>query len=121
MPARPIILDANILIRFVLGERVPSLLAAYAATIDFLVPDTAFDETPKHVPEILRARGDDGIGAAVALAALDAVTACDQSDWSIGSSCAKSTFNAPASGQGRTCRPGRPGGRLQTPHSLRAR
>lgn len=75
MPARPIILNANILIRFVLGERVPALLATYAATIDFLAPDTAFDETRKHLPEILRARGDDGIGAAAALAALDAVTA----------------------------------------------
>ena len=75
MPARPIILDANILIRFVLGEKVPALLATYAATIDFLAPDTAFDETRQHLPEILRARGDDGIGAAAALAALDAVTA----------------------------------------------
>lgn len=42
MPARPIILDANILIRCVLGEKVPALQAAYAATIDFLAPDTAF-------------------------------------------------------------------------------
>ena len=75
MPARPIILDANILIRFVLGERVPALLSAYAATIDFLAPDTAFDEARKHLPEILRARGDDGTGAAAALAALDALIA----------------------------------------------
>jgi hypothetical protein len=43
MPARPIVLDANILIRFVLGEKVASLLAAHAATIDFLAPDTAFN------------------------------------------------------------------------------
>ena len=30
------ILDANILIRFVLGEKVPALLAARTATINFL-------------------------------------------------------------------------------------
>ena len=74
MPARPIILDANILIRCVLGEKVPALLAAHAATIDFLAPDTAFEEARKHLPAILRARGDDGTGGAAALAALDAVT-----------------------------------------------
>ena len=75
MPARPIILDANILIRFVLGEKVPALLTAHAATIDFLAPDTAFEEARKHLPTILRARGDDGTGEAAALDELDAVTA----------------------------------------------
>ena len=74
-PARPIILDANILIRFVLGDKVPALLAAHATTIDFLAPDTAFEEARKHLPTILRARGDDGTGEAAALEALDAVTA----------------------------------------------
>ena len=75
MKARPIVLDANILIRFVLGEKVPALLAAHAATIDFLAPDTAFEEACKHLPVILRTRGDDGTGEAAALQALDAVTA----------------------------------------------
>jgi hypothetical protein len=40
MPARPIVLDANILIRSVLGEKVPALLASHAATIDFLASTT---------------------------------------------------------------------------------
>lgn len=75
MPARPIILDANILIRCVLGEKVPNLLAAHAARIDFLAPDTAFEEACKHLPTILRARGDDGTGMVAALDELDAVTA----------------------------------------------
>jgi predicted nucleic acid-binding protein len=74
MPVRPIILDANILIRCVLGEKVPALLAAHAATIDFLAPDTAFEEARTHLPAILRARGDDGTGETAALAALDAAT-----------------------------------------------
>ena len=74
MPARPIILDANILIRYVIGAKVLALLAAHSAMIDFLAPDTAFEEARKHLPVILRARGDDGTGEAAALAALDAVT-----------------------------------------------
>jgi hypothetical protein len=42
MSARPIILDANILIRCVLGVRVSALLAAHTTQIDFLAPDIAF-------------------------------------------------------------------------------
>lgn len=71
---RAIVLDANILIRYVLGERVPTLLAAHAADFDFLAPDTAFDEARHHLPGIMRAHGDEGHAAAAALRALDAVT-----------------------------------------------
>lgn len=71
---RPIILDANILIRLVVGERVRALLAAYSAKIDFLAPDTAFEEAARHLPSILRARGDDGTATAAALEALEAAT-----------------------------------------------
>ena len=71
---RPIILDANILIRLVVGERVRALLAAHAARIDFLAPDTAFEEASRHLPPILRARGDDGTATAAALEELEAVT-----------------------------------------------
>lgn len=70
---RAIVLDANILIRYVLGARVPALLATHAATIDFLAPDTAFAEARKHLPGILRARGEEDAGSAKGLAALDAL------------------------------------------------
>lgn len=70
---RAIVLDANILIRYVLGERVPALLAAHATTVDFLAPDLAFDEARHHLPAILRSHGDDGRAGAAALRALDAV------------------------------------------------
>jgi predicted nucleic acid-binding protein len=75
VPARPIVLDANILIRCVLGERVPALLATHAARIDFLAPDTAFEEARRHLPAILRARGADPQVEAGALDVLDAATA----------------------------------------------
>ena len=68
-----IVLDANILIRFAIGRQVPRLLAAHAATVDFLAPETAFDEARRHLPAILRARGHTGIRETATLASLDAV------------------------------------------------
>ncbi len=72
---RPIILDANILIRYALGNRVPALLAAHTAAGDFLAPDTAFEEARRNLPAILRARGESSSVEVAVLAALDAVTA----------------------------------------------
>lgn len=66
-----IVLDANILVRFAIGRQVPRLLAAYAATVDFLAPDTAFAEARRNLPTILRARGHAGIRGTATLAALD--------------------------------------------------
>jgi PIN domain len=57
MTARAIVLDANILVRAVLGSRVPELLAAHAAQATFLAPDIAFDEAREHLPTILAKRG----------------------------------------------------------------
>lgn len=37
-----LVLDANILIRAVLGSRVLALLCKYVENVDFLAPDTAF-------------------------------------------------------------------------------
>ena len=67
-----IVLDANILIRFAIGRQVPRLLLAHAAKVDFLAPETAFDEARRHLPTILRARGHTGIRETATLAALDA-------------------------------------------------
>ena len=39
-----LVLDANILIRAVLGSRVLSLLLKYGGRAEFLAPDTAFQE-----------------------------------------------------------------------------
>ena len=39
-----LVLDANILIRAVLGSRVLALLRKYAEHVDFLAPDTVFEE-----------------------------------------------------------------------------
>ncbi len=67
---RPIVLDANILIRYVLGQRVPALLLAYAEVMDFLTPESAFLEARRHLPGLLSARGQSR-AAELAASALD--------------------------------------------------
>ena len=51
-----LVLDANILIRAVLGSRVLSLLRKYAGQVEFLAPNTAFEEAHESLPEILERR-----------------------------------------------------------------
>jgi predicted nucleic acid-binding protein len=57
LTARAIVVDANILVRAVLGSRVPELLTAHAAQAIFLAPDIAFDEAREHLPTVLAKRG----------------------------------------------------------------
>jgi predicted nucleic acid-binding protein len=53
-----IVLDANILIRAVLGRRVRNLLDIWAAKgIRFFAPDVAFDDAAKYLPPLLARRG----------------------------------------------------------------
>ncbi len=53
-----IVLDANILIRAVLGRRVRQLVETYAAQgVRFFAPDIAFDDAGKHLPPLLKKRG----------------------------------------------------------------
>jgi predicted nucleic acid-binding protein len=66
-----LVLDANILIRAALGSRVLSLLRKYAERVEYLAPDTAFQEAAEHLPNILSKRG---ISQLPALDALDLVS-----------------------------------------------
>jgi predicted nucleic acid-binding protein len=54
--AEQLILDANILIRAVLGKRVRELLCRYGATVRFFAPESAFVEAREHLPLILSRR-----------------------------------------------------------------
>jgi len=58
-PGRGIVLDANILIRGVLGRRVRALLETYEDSVDFYAPDACFDEARENLPLILSGRGGD--------------------------------------------------------------
>jgi predicted nucleic acid-binding protein len=63
-----LVLDANILIRAVLGSRVLALLRTYSGQVEFLTPDTAFEEAREKLPEILERRR---VPVAPAMAILD--------------------------------------------------
>lgn len=71
MTARAIVLDANILVRAVLGTRVSELLAAHAAQVTFLAPAIAFDEAREHLPTVLAKRGKSAQAIQVALEKLE--------------------------------------------------
>jgi predicted nucleic acid-binding protein len=53
-----IVLDANILIRAIMGRRVRQLLEEYAGQrVRFYAPDIAFADAGKYLPPLLRKRG----------------------------------------------------------------
>ena len=53
-----IVLDANILIRAVLGRRVWQLIETYAGQgVRFFAPDVAFADAEKYLPLLLKKRG----------------------------------------------------------------
>jgi predicted nucleic acid-binding protein len=63
-----LVLDANILIRAVLGSRVLGFLRKYAGQVELVAPDVAFQEAREHLPGILEKWK---IPAAPAMATLD--------------------------------------------------
>lgn len=68
---RGLALDANILIRAVLGRRVRALLEAYEDSVAFYAPDVCFDDARENVPKILSSRGGDPKTGIVLLDQLD--------------------------------------------------
>src|SRR5690554_4744424 len=52
-----IVLDANILVRALLGERVSHLLDTYRAQAGFFTPTICYDEVRMHLPTIVQKRG----------------------------------------------------------------
>lgn len=70
---RTIVLDANILVRAVLGSRVSELLARHVTEVSFLVPAVALDEVREHLPAILAKRGQPAEAIKAALEKLEAL------------------------------------------------
>jgi predicted nucleic acid-binding protein len=71
--SRAIVLDANILVRAVLGSRVSDLLATHAVRATFLAPDVAFDDAREHLPAVLAKRGKPAEAIQAAIEKLDAL------------------------------------------------
>jgi len=63
MPGKAVVLDANILIRAVLGQRVRNILEAHADKISFIVPETAYLEAEQHLATLVVKRGGDPLKA----------------------------------------------------------
>ena len=65
MPAKALVLDANILIRAVLGRRVRRILESHADTISFFIPETAYAEAAEHLAALVVRRGGDPAKASI--------------------------------------------------------
>jgi len=72
MSRKALILDANILIRAVLGQRVRTLITESANHVDFFSPNVCFDDARKYLPALLSKRG---IAPDAAMDVLNAIAA----------------------------------------------
>lgn len=73
MSGKAIVLDANILIRAVLGKRVRELILDNAATVKFFAPDVAYADARKYLPALLKKRGVDASAAMHVLDCLESI------------------------------------------------
>jgi predicted nucleic acid-binding protein len=67
MPRRLLVLDANILIRAVLGQRVRRILEAHVDDIGLYIPEAAYAEAEEHLAALAVQRGGDPGKALAAL------------------------------------------------------
>lgn len=59
MPNRALVIDANILVRAVLGTRVRAVIEAHAEDVSFFVPEAAYAEAEEHLATLVLKRGGD--------------------------------------------------------------
>jgi predicted nucleic acid-binding protein len=59
MPGKALVLDANILVRAVLGKRVRDVLETHCGEVSFFVPEAAYAEAEEHLPRLVVKRGGD--------------------------------------------------------------
>lgn len=76
MSNKAIVLDANILIRAVLGKRARNLIREHADTVKFFAPDVAYADARKYLPALLEKRG---VVSAPAMKVLDCLEVIVQS------------------------------------------
>ena len=71
MPDKALVVDANILVRAVLGTRARELIEKYSEDISFFVPAIALAEAEEHLPALVIRRGGDPQKALALLNALE--------------------------------------------------
>ncbi len=75
MSNKAVVLDANILIRAVLGTKVRTLIFEYASSVKFFAPDVAYADARKYLPLLLDKRGIQNAAAMKVLDVLETVVA----------------------------------------------
>lgn len=73
MSDKAIVLDANILIRAVLGRRVRELILENVGAVKFFAPDVAYADARKYLPGLLEKRGIEASSAMQVLDHLEAL------------------------------------------------
>ena len=73
MNGKAIVLDANILIRAVLGQRVRQLLLEHAPNVKFFAPDVAYADVRKYLPALLEKRGVNSVATSTVLDTLESI------------------------------------------------
>jgi hypothetical protein len=53
MPNKALIVDANILVRAVLGKRARKVIETYAESVSFFVPEAAYAEAEEHLAALV--------------------------------------------------------------------
>lgn len=56
MPSRALVVDANILVRAVLGRRVRELIETYTGEVSFFIPEFACAEAEEHLAVLVANR-----------------------------------------------------------------
>ena len=59
MPGRALVVDANILVRAVLGKRVRRVVERFPADVTLFVPEAAYREAEEHLAKLIAKRGGD--------------------------------------------------------------
>ncbi len=70
MPSKALVVDANILVRAVLGKRVREAIETHAEEVLFFVPETAYAEAEEHLSALVVKHGGDPEKALVLLRSL---------------------------------------------------
>jgi predicted nucleic acid-binding protein len=70
MTGKALVVDANILVRAVLGKRVRTVIETYCDSVSFFVPEAAYAEAEEHLPRLVNKRGGDPERALAFLRAL---------------------------------------------------
>ena len=73
MSGKAIVLDANILIRAVLGKRVRALILENVGAVQFFAPEAAYADARKYLPALLEKRGIPSGAAVQVLDGLESV------------------------------------------------